>query len=198
MEPNRISLEEKERLTGQAANLFKVRHPEYLPSVANSEKLIGFIESQLGMSIFQYPYPLQVDNFEVAYEHIKQTSWFFEREPEIVEEDPAIVRERNAQQKVRDDHAARVEAEQIQRDKNMPLKELGAKVSRQNADFRAQREQNLLPTRTPGLESRHVEQVQLGIAAQARVNVGLANPSLDTHSAEFSKKCAVEVARLRG
>ncbi|MGA7914779.1 MAG: hypothetical protein WCA00_06050, partial [Candidatus Acidiferrales bacterium] len=78
------------------------------------------------------------------------------------------------------------------------LSELGKIVSVQNKDFRGQRELGQLPIRKLGLESRHVEQVQLGIVAQARVNVGNANPGLDTHSAEFARKCAVEVSRLRG
>ena len=92
---------------------------------------------------------------------------------------------------------ARQRAAQTQRDRNLPLNELGKIVSVQNADFRAQREQNLLPIRATGLESRHVEQVKLGIPAQARVNVGLAHPELSPKSGEFSKLCAAEVVRLR-
>jgi hypothetical protein len=198
MEPNRISFEEKERLTGAAANLFKARHPEYWPTQANSDKLISFIESQLGMSILEYPYPLQVDNFEAAYEHILATSWFYQREPEVEVEDPAVVKERQAQERVRAEYDVQQAAAKMQRDRNMPLSELGKIVGVQNADFRAQRELNKLPVRSTGMESRRVEQVKLGIPAQARVNVGLANPGLDTHSAEFTKKYAAELARLRG
>ena len=171
-----ITLEEKEKLTGQAANLFKMRNPEFYPCQANSDKLVSFIESQLGMPIVTFSYPVSVEQFQAAYEHILATSWFYARPVEEEVEDEAVVRERNAQQKVRDDYDARQHAEQTQRDKNAPLKELGAKVSQQNARFRQQREQNLLPVRATGLESRNVEQVQLGIVAQARVNVGLAHP----------------------
>jgi|HubBroStandDraft_6_1064221.scaffolds.fasta_scaffold00205_26 hypothetical protein len=197
MQVHTITTDEKERITGQAANLFKVRHPDFYPCQANSDKLISFIESQLGMSILDYPYPLQLAQFEAAYDHILATSWFYARPEEVIEEDPAVVRERNAQQKLRDDFDARQRFERTQRDKNMPLAELGKVVSVQNADFRAQRELNNLPVRTPGLESRHVEQVQLGIKAQARVNVGLAHPELDVKSSEFAKLCAGELSRLR-
>ncbi len=70
MKPTHISFEEKERLTGQSANLFKVRHPEFYPCPQNSERLVSFIENQLGMSVLEYPYPLQLEQFEAAYDHI--------------------------------------------------------------------------------------------------------------------------------
>ncbi|MGB8441592.1 MAG: hypothetical protein WCE26_19495 [Candidatus Acidiferrales bacterium] len=194
-----ITLEEKNRITDSNLHLFVARHVhDYWPCAYNSQRMIDFLESQLGRTLAQWPYPLHLEGIETAFFYLQSEHKLLSRPEEVEEADEAAEEEARKQQQVRDDYEARREAEQIQRDKNMPLKELGAKVSRQNADFRQQREQNLLPTRTPGLESRHVEQVQLGIAAQARVNVGLANPSLDTHSAEFARKCAVEVSRLRG
>jgi|SRR5271169_5523536 len=197
MQPLTISFEEKERITGASANLFKARHPNFWPCQANSDKLIGFIESQLGFSILDYPYPLQVEQFTAAYEHILKTSWFYERPVEEEVEDPAVVRERNAQQKVRNDFDARQAAERTARDKNIPLNQLRNEVGVQNADFRQQRDRNELPVRSTGMESRHVEQVKLGIPAQARVNVGLENPGLDIHSAKFVRLYALELQKLR-
>ena len=197
MQPNRITPDEKARLTDSACHLFMARNPDYWPSTANSERLIQFVQSQLGQTLDEVPFPILIDQWQAAYDHLKKVSWFYPRPVEEEVEDAAVVKERNTQQKIRDDFDARQRAEQIQRDKNIPLKELGAKVSQQNSDFRRQREQNLLPTRTPGLESRNVEQVQLGIAALARVNVGLARPELSPKSGEFSKLCAAEVVRLR-
>jgi len=193
-----ITSEERNRITDQNAHLFIARHVnDYFPCVGNSEKLCGFIESQLGMPIVDWPYPLQLEQYEVAFEHIKATGWFYQRPEEVIEEDPAVVRERQAQERVGAEYDTQQAAATMLRDRNMPLSELGKIVGVQNADFRAQRELNKLPVRSTGMESRHVEQVKLGIPAQARVNVGLANPGLDTHSAEFTRLYAAELQRLR-
>jgi hypothetical protein len=192
-----ITAEEKARLTDSACHLFIARNPEFFPCAANSETLIQFVHSQLGMTLDEFPYPILVEQWQAAYEHIKKTSWLYERPIEEPEVDPAIAREQAAQQKVHDDFDARQAAAKRERDQNMPLSELGKIVGVQNADFRQQRDANLLPTRAVGLESRHVEQVQLGIKAQARVNVGLAHPALSPKSAEFTNKYAEELRRLR-
>jgi hypothetical protein len=197
MEPNQISREERDKLTGQAANLFKARNPEYYPSPANSDKLVTFVESQIGMPLLDFPCVVTADMWQAAYDHIKKTSWFYERPVEVEVEDPAVTRERLAQERVRTEHAARVAADKIARDKAMPLSDLRNVVGVQNKDFREQRDQNLLPVRSTGMESRAVSTVQLGVKAQARVNVGLANRGLDTHSAEFTRLYAAELNRLR-
>jgi hypothetical protein len=196
-EPTRITSEEKARLTDSACHLFLARNPEFFPCRANSERLISFVHAQLGMTIDQYVYPITVDQWQAAYEHIKATSWFLER-PVEEEVDPAVVEEQRKQQQVRDDYDARQAAAKLERDRNMPLKELAKVVSVQNADLRQQRETSGLPVRSTGMESRRVSEVKLGIRGQARVNVGLAHPCLDTHSAEFTKLYAAELARLRG
>jgi hypothetical protein len=193
-----ITAEEKARLTDSACQLFKVRNPDFFPCQANSEKLIQFVHQQLGMTIDEYPYPVHVDQWQAAYDHILQTSWFYTRPVEEEVDDAAVVKERLAQQKVRDDHSAGVEADKIARAKTIPISQLAAEVAQQNNQFRQQRDRNELPIRTPGLESRRMSDDRLGIKALARVNVGNANPGLDTHSAEFTKKYAAELARLRG
>jgi hypothetical protein len=197
-EPTRITPEEKARLTDSACQLFKTRNPDFYPCVANSEKLIQFVHSQLGQTLDEFPYPILVEQWQAAYEHIKKTSWFYARPEQEEVVDPAVAREQAAQQKVRDDFDSRQAAAKRERDRNMPIAELGKVVSMQNADLRAQREQNILPGRPVGQSSRHVEQVQLGIPAQARVNVGLPHPELSPKSGEFAKLCAAEVTRLRG
>jgi hypothetical protein len=192
-----ITPEEKARLTDSACHLFVARNPDYWPCAANSEKLLSFVQQQLGQSLDEFPYPILVEQWQAAYEHIKKTSWLYERPIEEPEVDPAIAREQAAQQKVRDDFDARQVAAKRERDRNTPLSELKKIVGAQNADLRQQREQNLLPVRSTGMESRHVEQVKLGAKAQARVNVGLQNPGLDTHSVEFTRLYALELQRLR-
>lgn len=201
MNASTITPEEKVRITDQNAHLFKARHiADYWPSAINSQRIMDFIQSQLGMPIDQWPYPIHLDQFEVAFEYLTQNAMLFPRPEEEPEpEDPAVVKERQTQERVRADYDARQRAEQIQRDKNMPLKELGAKVSQQNADFREQRDQNLLPTRTPGLESRPLSTVTFGDKATARANVSLAHPEItDRNGPEFSRLYAAELARLRG
>ena len=100
-------------LTDQNAHLFITRHVnDYFPCTANSEKLCGFIESQLGMPIVDWPYLLQLEQYEVAFEHIMATSWLYQRPEEVIEEDLAVTREKLAQQKVRDDFDARQRAAQ--------------------------------------------------------------------------------------
>jgi hypothetical protein len=195
MEPHRISESEKARLTDQAAHLFIARHVrDYFPCEINSRKMMNFIESQLGEN---YPYPFTLDHFEAAFDYLNTHDFLLQRPIEEPEVDPAVARENAAQQKVRDDHAARVEADKIARDRAMPLTELGAKVSQQNAQFREQRDQNLLPTRTPGLESRSLSTVTFGDKATARNNVAMANPTLNRNGAAFMKLYAEELQKLR-
>jgi hypothetical protein len=192
-----INKDERDKLTGQACELFKVRNPAFFPCPANSEKLVGFVESQIGMPIVDFPYVIDVSQWQAAYDYLLQNGFFYSRPVEEEVVDPAVVEEARKQQKVRDDYTARVEAEKIARAKNIPIAQLGAEVAQQNNQFREQRELNTLPVRATGLESRHVEQVTLGPKAQARVNVGLAHPELSPKSAEFTKLYAAELARLR-
>jgi hypothetical protein len=197
MEPHRITESEKARLTDEACQLFKVRNPDFYPCQANSEKLISFVHSQLGQTLDEFPYPILVEQWQTAYDHIKKTSWFYERpsEPEVIDE--AAAEEARKQQAVPDNHDAQQRAAKIARDKAMPLSDLRKVVGVQNKDFREQRDQNLLPVRSTGMESRAVSTVTLGPKAQARVNVGLQNPGLDTHSVEFTRLYALELQRLR-
>lgn len=194
-----ITLEEKNRISESNLHLFVERHiHDYWPCATNSARMIDFLQSQYGMTLEQYPYPLHLEEIETCFFYLQSEHKLLPRPEEVEEVDEDALREEAAQERVRSDHAARVAADKTAREKAMPLSELGKIVSVQNKDFRGQRELGQLPIRKTGLESRHVEQVQLGIVAQARVNVGNANPGLDTHSAEFARKCAVEVSRLRG
>lgn len=192
-----ITPEERNRITDQNAHLFIARHVnDYFPCELNSQKLCNFITSQVGED---YPYPWSLEFFENALAYLKENDFLLPRPEEVEVEDPAVTRERLAQERVRTDHAARVEADKIARDRAMPISQLGAKVSQQNADFRQQRDQNLLPVRTPGLESRPLSTVTFGDKATARANVALAHPEItDRNGAEFSRLYAAELARLRG
>jgi hypothetical protein len=188
-----ITLEEKERITGQSANLFKARHQEFYPCVANSDKLISFIESQLGMSILDYPWPLQLEQFEAAYDHIMATSWFYERPVEEEVVNPAVVEEQRKQQQVRDDYDARQRAEQLHIAKTMPLNELRNMVGVGDA---AQRAQRSVAARTQDdRQSNRLTQDELNARAAARDAVMLAHPNLNRNGLEFSKKVAEEMAK---
>jgi hypothetical protein len=195
-----ITLEERNRITDQNAHLFIARHVnDYFPCTANSEKLCGFIESQLGMPIVDWPYPLQLEQYEVAFEHIKATGWFYQRpEPEAEPEDPAAVKERAAQERVRAEYDAQQAAAKMQRDRNMPLSELGKIVGVQNGQLRAVRESSGLPVRQPGTESRSLATVTFGLKATARANTAAAHPELAIDSQEWNKHYAVELQKLRG
>jgi hypothetical protein len=192
-----IDAAEKARLTDSSCHLFIARNPDFYPCQANSERLISFVHSQLGQTLDEYAFPVTVDMWQAAYEHIKKTSWFYERPVEEEVEDPAVVREREAQQAVRDNHDAQQRAAKIARDKAMPLSELSKVVGVQNAQFREQRDLNNLPVRQPGTEPQSISQRTMGIRAQARINVATANPSLARDGAEFSRLCAAEISRLR-
>ena len=197
---NNITLEEKNRISDSNLHLFIARHiHDYYPCAVNSQRMIDFLESQFGMTLAQWPYPLHLEEIETAFFYLQSQHMLFPRpadEPEP--EDPEVIRERNAAQKVRDDYAARRQAERTQQDKNMSLKELGNKVSQQNVQFREQRDRNELPTRTLGLESRSLATVEFGDKATARANVALQNPTLDRNGAEFARLYALELNRLRG
>lgn len=199
MEPNRISPEERNRITDASANLFKTRNPDWFPCLANSDKLCGHLENQLGFAIVDYPYPITVEMFQVAHDQILQMGgWFYSRteEPEVV--DDAAAEEARRQQQVRDNFDAQTRAAKIQRDKKMPLSELAKVVSVQNKDFREQRDANVLPGRPVGQSSRPVSNITMGYKATARANVALANPTIARDSAEFSRLYALELQRLRG
>jgi hypothetical protein len=194
-----ITLEERNRITDQNAHLFIARHVnDYFPCAANSEKLCGFIESQLGMPIVDWPYPLMLEQYEAAYSYLLQNSWFYPRpnEPEV--EDSAVTRERLAQERVRAEYDAQQTAAKTQRDKAMPLNELAKVVGVQNADLRQQRETRGLPVRQPGTESRSLATVTFGDRATARANTAAAQPELAVDSQEWNRHYAAELARLRG
>jgi hypothetical protein len=196
MQPTRLNAEEVARMTDASAHLFVARHVhDYWPCILNSQKVCNFITSQVGED---YPYPWPIDFFENAFAYLNEHDFLLQRPIEEPEIDPAVAREQAAQQKVRDDYDARQTAAKLERDRNLPLNELAKVVSVQNAQLRKIRETSGLPVRSTGMESRHVEQVKLGIPAQARVNVGLAQPELSPKSAEFTKLYAAELARLRG
>ena len=200
MEPNRISLAERNRLTDEAAHLFVSKHHDtYWPSSTNSQRIMDWIVSQIGMPVEDYPYPILLENFEAAFFYQSQNFMLLPRpaEPEVVDEEAA--EEARKQEQVRADYAARQRAAQTERDKNMPLNELGKVVSVQNAQFREQRKRNELPTRTLRLESRPLMGSKFPVSheAQARATVALENPSLPRDGATFAKLYAAELSRLR-
>lgn len=188
-----ITQSEKEKLTGAACELFKMRNPDYWPTVLNSDKLVAFVESQIGMTIDAYPYPILVDAWQASYDHIKATSFFYERPVEEEIEDPAVTRERLAQQKVRDDHAARQQAEQLRIAKTMPLNDLRKAVGVGDAAQRARR--SVAERTQDDRESNRLTPQELDARARARHAVMVANPSLNRNSLEFSKLVAEEMAK---
>lgn len=191
-----MTKEERDSLTDRNAHLFIARHVrDYFPCPANSQKICDFIISQVGED---YPYHWPIEFFENAFAYISEHGWFYVRPEEVETEDPAVTRERLAQERVRTDHAARVAAERTARDKNMPLSDLGKIVGVQNAQLREQRELNQLPVRTVGLESQSVSNRKMGIVAQARINTSAMYPKLAINSQEWNKQYATELARLRG
>jgi hypothetical protein len=194
-----ITVEEKNRISDSNLHLFVERHiHDYWPSKINSQRMVDFLEGQFGMSLEAWPYPLHLEQIEMAFAYLNSQHMLFPRPEEEEVVDEAVVEEARKQQQVRDNYAARQRAAQAERDRTMDIKELGAKVSRQNAQFRAQRDQNILPGRPVGQSSRSLGAVTMGIKATARANVALANPSLDRNGSEFSRLCAAEVARLSG
>ena len=201
MEPNRISLQEKNRLTDEAAHLFVSKHHDtYFPSAVNSQRIMDWIVSQIGMPVEDYAYPILLEHFETAFFYLQSQHMLFPRPEEVEEVDEAAEEEARKQQKVRDDYAARVEAERIARAKTIPIEQLGAEVSQQNVRFREQRKRNELPTRTLRLESRPLMGTKFPVSqeAQARANTALAHPEIkDRNSAEFMRFYAEELQTLR-
>jgi hypothetical protein len=197
MEIHRISFEEKEKLNGQACELFKIRNRDYWPSPVNSHKLVSFLEQNLGMTIAEYPYVVGVDIWQNCYDHLKVTSFFIERPVEEADTSAQTAEQQRALE-IANANLDAARANEIRIAKKMPLKELGAFTSVENVKFRELRDTNNLPVRPVGTESRPLATVTFGIKAQARSNVALANPTLDRNGAEFSKLYAAELSRLRG
>jgi hypothetical protein len=191
-----ITPDEKTRLTEQACEVFKTRNPDFFPCAANSEKLISFVHQQLGQTLDEHPFPVLVDSWQAAYDHLKQTSWFYAR-PEETEDDSAQTAENQRALEAANANLAACKADEIRIAKAMPLKELGQFTSAENTKLREARERGEFPVRPTGLESRPLSTVTLGLKATARANVALANPSLPRDGAEFSRLYAAELSRLR-
>jgi hypothetical protein len=195
MEPNRISYEEKERMTGQACELFKVRNPDFWPSKVNAEKLVGFVERNLGMSLAEYPYPVDVQVWQDCYDYLLQNDFFYTRP---VEEDnnSAQTAENQRALQAANDNLAAAKANEIRIARAMPLKALGNFTAVENAKIR--REGGLKEHVQPGSESRPLSQATFGLKAQARANTAAAHPELAIDSQEWNRHYATELARLRG
>lgn len=199
---NNITLEEKNRISESNLHLFVARHiHDYYPSEINSRRMVDFLESQFGMTLEQWPYPLHLEEIETAFFYLQSQHMLFPRPAEEPEpEDPEVIREREAQERVRADYAAKVEADRIARAKTIPIEQLGAEVAQQNNIFREQKKRNELPTRTLRLESRPLMGSKFPVSheAQARATVALENPSLARNGADFMRLYAAELSRLRG
>src|SRR5580692_2933162 len=111
-----ITLEEKNRITDSNLHLFIARHVhDYYPCAVNSQRMVDFLESQLGMKLADWPYPLHLEEIETAFFYLQSQHTLFPRPAEEPEpEAPEVTRERLAQQKVREDFDARQQAAQIE------------------------------------------------------------------------------------
>ena len=195
MESNRISPEEKEKITASNAHLFIARHiADYWPCEINSARMTSFLESQYGMSILAYPYPVSLEHYELAFEYLQSQHMLFPRPAEEPEpEDPAVARERNAQERLRANYKARQHAEQLQIAKTMPLSDLRKVVGVGDA---AQRARRSVAARTQDdRESNRLTLQERDARAAARFRVMQVNPSLNRNSLEFSKKVAEAMAK---
>ncbi len=195
MTASTITSQQKEEITSANAHLFKARHiHDFWPSAINSQRMTDFLESQLGMPILEWPYPIHLDQFEVAFEYLNSQHMLYPRPEEEPEpENPAVTRERLAQQKVRDDFDARQRAEKLQIAKTMPLSDLRKVVGVGDA---AQRAQRSVAARTQDdRESNRLTPQELGARARARHAVMVTNPNLNRNSLEFSKLVAEEMAK---
>ena len=72
MQLNQITEEEKKRITDSNLHLFVERHiHDYWPCATNSARMIDFLQSQLGMTLEQYPYPLHLEEIETAFFYLQ-------------------------------------------------------------------------------------------------------------------------------
>lgn len=188
-----ITVEERNRMTDQAAQLFVERHGhDYFPCPANSQKICDFINSQVGEN---YPYHWPIEFFENAFAYLSEHSWFYQRPEELEVEDP----EQQRALKAANDSLAACKAEEVRIARAMPLSELGKFTSVENAKLREARDRGESPDRPVGQSSRPISTVKLGDKAQARINVATAHPEItDRNGAAFVKLYAAELARLRG
>jgi hypothetical protein len=194
--PTRLTASEVARLTDQAAHLFIARHVnDYWPCNLNSNKMMNFIESQLGEN---YPYPFTLEHFEAAFAYLNQHDFLLPR-PVEVEDNSAQIAEQQRALEAANTNLAACKAEEIRIAKRMPLKELGQFTSVENAKLREARDRGESSDRPVGQSSRPVSTITLGVKAQARNNVALALPEItDRNGPEFSRLYAAELARLRG
>ena len=193
--PSTITKAERDSITDSAAHLFKARHiHDYWPSEINSQRMTDFVESQLGCPLVEWQYPITLDMWETAFAYLQSQHMLFPRPAEAPEpEDPAVTRERLAQQKVRDDYNRRQRAAQTERDRNMPLSELGKIVGVQNGQLRAQR--SVAERTKDDRQSNRLTPQELDARAKARNAVMVQNPRLNRNSLEFSKLVAAEMAK---
>jgi hypothetical protein len=195
MQSNRITEAEKTKITDANLHLFVERHiQDYWPCQINSQRMVDFLESQFGMSLVDWPYPLHLEQIETAFAYLNSQHQLFPRPAEEAEpEAPEVTRERLAQQKVRDNYDARQRAEQLHIAKTMPLNDLRNVVGVGDA---AQRAQRSVAARTQDdKQSGRLTPSEVDARAQARDAVMKANPSLNRNSLEFSKLVQAEMAK---
>jgi|HubBroStandDraft_5_1064220.scaffolds.fasta_scaffold30496_4 hypothetical protein len=184
-----ITLEEKNRLTDQAARLFVARHVnDYFPCELNSQKLCNFITSQLGEN---YPFVWTLDHLESAFAYLNEHDFLLQRPVEVEDKSAQITEQQRALEAANTNLAA-CKAEEIRIAKRMPLKELGQFTSVENAKLRAQR--SVAARTQTDSESNRLTKQELDARAQARLKVMTENPGLSRTSVEFSKLVAAELA----
>lgn len=191
MQPHRITPEEKHQMTLQNMRQFVARNPDYYPSPANSAKLLGLWESQVGCSEDEWPYPVGLEDIQACYDHIVATSWFYTRPVETVDTS-AQDAEQERLLKVANDNLAAARANEIRVAKTVPLRELRDFVGVENAKSRAQR--SVAARTQTDNESNRLTPQEVNARAAARLKVMTENPGLSRTSIEFSKKVAAELA----
>ena len=104
-----ITLEEKNRISESNLHLFVERHiHDYWPCATNSARMIDFLQSQYGMTLEQYPYPLHLEEIETCFFYLQSEHKLLPRPEEVEEVDEAAWRRSGTAERVRSDHAARV------------------------------------------------------------------------------------------
>lgn len=183
----KLTQAEKDEITVASAKAFQLANQDYYGCPANSAKLLGFIEEQLGAAHLK-EYPLQTEHFQAAWQHLNDMGAIFIQRPESQESIDARKRQAQAQADANDrliQHAAEVGEwvkEQTQVLREMPIRDLRTAAVQQRNGVKSGEIERTTYRNNPS--SRVIE---VSDRAAARTRVAARFPLMNRESAEFSK-----------
>jgi len=193
-----FTAQERLDITAQSIRKFKQSTPEFYPCVANGEKLMTFVVSQLGSNEGDdatYLLPYTTENFASAYRAILDNGgWFVERpeSDEVREEREQAQRDEEEQIRSDNENEAASRRNQIYALRKIDTADLRVWTARKRPSGGGEKHQTAA---LPGDESRRLGLGDVSPRAAARVRIALQYPLLNRESKQFSDLVNAELSK---